>query len=150
MDNIKVKGKDIAIFISQGGVGSFPIGCDETCDIEFTTSTISVTSKCSKDPITGIIWDEIVPSINSVKISGQGLIPVLATAGYDEFSAQQLALAQFKQALVYITWGISGTNLFFGINAYLTTVKATGDYKDAARYNYTLMGTGPINTFAVS
>lgn len=150
MDNTKVRGKDITVYISGAVTGTYPIGCDEMADIEFTTSTIAITSKCSKDPITGIIWDEITPSINSWKVTGQGLIPMLATAGYDEVSAQQLAIAQFKQTLVYVTWGIAGTNLFFGGNAYLTTVKATGDYKDVSRYNYVLMGTGPVQTYAVS
>ena len=56
MDNTKIKGKDITVFASGVVPGrTYPIGCDETCDIEFTTSTIAVTSKCSKDPITGII-----------------------------------------------------------------------------------------------
>lgn len=148
-DVTKIAGKDIAVYVSIAGVGSYPVGCDETCDIEVTTSTITTTSKCSKDA-NDILWEEIVPNVNSVKVTGQGLIPQLATAGYDEVSSQVLASAQFKQQLIYFTWGISGTNLFYGMNGYITTIKDTGDYKDVAKYNYTIMGTGPINTFPVS
>jgi hypothetical protein len=145
MDTTKVRGVDIAVY-----VGNVPVGCDETCDLELTSSMVTTTSKCSKDPVTGVIWDEVIPNINSVKVTGSGLIPMLATAGYDEVSIQQLALMQINQTLIYFTWGIAGTNLFFGMNGYITTTKGTGDYKDVAKYNYTIQGTGKINTFPVS
>lgn len=144
MDTTKIRGVDIAVY-----VGNYPVGCDETCDIDITTSVITTTSKCSKDG-TGVLWEEILPSINSIKISGSGLIPMLATAGYDEVSIQQLALMQFNQTEIFVTWGIVRTNLFFGTNAYVINMKATGDYKDVAKYTYSFQGTGKVFLVPVS
>jgi len=144
MDLIKVRGKDIIITVN-----GMAIGCDETCDIEVSSSMITTTTKCSKDS-NGNIWEEVVPNINSVKFTGNGIVPFSTSAGYDENSFQQLASAQFRQLKCYVTWGIAGTNLFYGMDGYLTTNKATGPYNDVSKYNYAIQGTGPITTAAIS
>jgi hypothetical protein len=150
MDTNKIAGKDVAVYISDSVLGTFPVGCDDTCDIEVTTSMITTTTKCSKDPVTGILWDEIVPNINGLKITGSGLVPLSNSAGYDEYSFQQLASAQFGQKKVYVTWGIAGTNLFYGADGYITTSKATAAYNDVVKYNYTIQVTGKPTTNSIS
>lgn len=150
MDTNKIAGKDVAVYVSTSQGGTYPVGCDDTCDIEFTTSTIDATSKCSKDPVTGVVWEETVPNINSGKITGNGLVPLSNSAGYDEYSFQQLVSAQFAQRKVYVTWGIAGTSLFYGCDGWLTTNKATAAYNDLVKYNYTIQLTGKPVTNAIS
>jgi hypothetical protein len=152
MDTVKIPGKDIFVYISDSVEigGTYPIGCDDTCDIEITTSMIDTTTKCSKDG-NDVLWNEVLPNINSVKITGSGLTPLLNSAGFDEVSSQQLILAQMKQLKVYVTWGLANTfGMFFGANAYLSTTKVTASVKDVVKYNYTLEITGPIGTSAIS
>lgn len=147
MDTNKIAGKDVAVYM-----GDYPIGCDDTCDIEVSTSMITATTKCSKDPVTDVIWDEVLPNINSIKITGSGLVPFStdSAGGYDEVSFQQLAEAQFVQLKVYVTWGIAHTNLFYGADAYITTSKATAAYNDLVKYNYTLQITGKPTQNSIS
>jgi hypothetical protein len=141
----KLKGKDIIVMI-----GAYPIGCEDTCDIEVSTSTMTATSKCSKDPATGVVWEEILPNINSMKLTGAGLVPMSTSNSYDSYSFQQLMGAQFAQLKVYVTWGIAGTNLFYGADAYLMTNKATAAYNDIVKFTYTIQITGKPTTSAIS
>ncbi len=72
----KIKGKDIGFFID-----GIVVGCSEDCDIEITTSMITTTTKCSKDS-NGILFEENVPNINSIKFTGNGNVPASTSAGY--------------------------------------------------------------------
>lgn len=140
----KIKGKDIAITLN-----GYVIGCSEDGDIEVSTSIITTTTKCSKGS-NGVIWEEILPNINGMKFTGNGNVPVSTSQGYNEYSFQQLAGAQFAQLKVYVTWGIAGTNLFYGADAYLLTNKLTSPYNDVAKFSYELQVTGPPTTAAIS
>ncbi len=140
----KILGKDISITAN-----GYVIGCAEDGDIEISTSMITVTSKCSKGP-NGVIWEESLPNIISMKFSGGGFVPVSTSAGYDEYSFQQLALAQFSQVKVYVTWGIAGTNLFYGIDGYMSNVKLSSSFNDAAKFTYEITATGIPTTAPIS
>lgn len=140
----KIKGKDIAFFVD-----GIVVGCAEDCDIEITTSMITATTKCSKDS-NGVLWDEVLPNINSVKFTGNGNVPTSTSNVFDEYSFQQMASAQFAQLKVYVTWGIAGTNLFYGMDAWLTSNKLTSPYNDVAKYSFEVTGTGKITTSAIS
>lgn len=140
----KIKGVDVVVYI-----GNVPVGCEDTSDIEISTSSITTTSKCDKDS-SGVLWETNLPNINTVKFTGSGMVPFSTSAGYDEFSLQQLALAAISQQKIYITWGIQGTNLYYGMDGYLTTVKGTAAFNDVVKYNWTVNGTGKITTHAIS
>jgi hypothetical protein len=144
MASIKIRGKDIAITVN-----GIIVGCSEDGDIDVSTSMITATTKCSKGP-NGVIWDEVLPNINSMKFTGNGNVPVSTSAGYSEQSFEQLASAQFAQLKVYVTWGIVGTNLFYGVDGYLTSSKLTSPYNDVAKFSYEIQATGAPTTASIS
>lgn len=140
----KIRGKDIAFWIN-----GIVVGCAEDCDITITTSMITTTTKCSKGA-DGVVWDEVVPNINSVKFTGNGNVPASTSSGYSLNSFQQIALLQFSQTKVYVTWGITGTNLFYGMDAFLSSDKLTSPNNDVAKFSFEAIGTGKITTSAIS
>ena len=142
-EKIFIKGKDISFYVN-----GYVLGCAEDVDIEITTSMITTTTKCSN--VNGVLWEENLPNVNSIKFSGNGNVPQSTSQGYDVYSFQQLALAQFQQLKVYVTWGIAGTNLFYGMNAYLSSNKLSSPVEDVAKFSFDATGTGAPTTAAIS
>lgn len=143
-EKVYIRGKDISFYAN-----GYLVGCAEDVDIEITTSMINTTTKCSKDE-NGVLWETNLPNVNSIKFSGNGNVPISTSQGYDMYSFQQLALAQFSQLKIYVTWGIAGTNLFYGMNAYLSSNKLTSPVEDVAKFSFDVTGTGKPTTAAIS
>lgn len=143
-EKIFIRGKDISFTLN-----GYVVGCAEDVDIEITTSMINATTKCAKDG-NGVVNEVNLPNVNSYKFSGNGNVPQSTSQGYDVYSFQQLALAQMQQLKLYATWGIPGTNLFYGMDVYLTSSKLTSPVEDVAKFTFDAVGTGPITTAAIS
>lgn len=141
---IYFKGKDIIVYAN--GVA---VGCDKTATFKVTTKTADTTTKCSTDAA-GNLWTSILPIINSMEISGDGLT-VLGTGdsgGMNEYSTGKLMDLQFAMTKIYVTW-IRGAKTY-GYDAYITDVEETAPAEDVVAYKYTFAGTGPINIIPVS
>lgn len=144
-ERVKINGKDVAVYID-----GYLIACAQNVEITVNTTTTETTSKCSQDN-NKVLWQEIMPVMNSMEFTGDGLIPTLSSAGYDVYSFQQLSLAQFQQKKVYITWGIPAQQgLYFGINGYITTSGSAAPFDNVATFNFTVQSTGIPNTYPFS
>lgn len=144
----KLNGKDLIVYNS-----GHMIGCDTECSVEVSTSMSDATSKCDKDA-NGVMFQNQVPSINSLKVSGQGLIPVPPSSATTTStqSADDLIKLQLAQTKLYITFKSldSGIPLLYGFNAYITQIKVTGNHKDVAQYTYEFVSTGTVDFIPVS
>jgi hypothetical protein len=141
----KVKGKNIAV-----SVNGHVIGCDKTCSISFTTSTLDSTTKCSNDTVTGVMWAENNPNINSAQITGNGLVPLKNSAGTDPYSLQELANLQMNQGAVGVTWTSADGKIGYYATGWITSLKSDAGYDAELTYDYTIDINGKVSVTPLS
>lgn len=139
-----IEGKNLIVTVD--GV---PIGCDKSTNLEVTTAMYDTTTKCSQT--NGVLFQEQVPEVISTKMTGNGLVAIVTSAGLPhEVSAKYLLDAQYTQLKVYATWADAGNNIFYGADAYFTSLKVGANFNEVATYDYTLETTGAVLTIPVS
>lgn len=134
------KGKDIVVTADD-----YPIGCALDGTLTITTSFNSTLTKCDKSAVTGVLWQRNTPNVNSATLSGNGLVPILSSAGYDEWSISQLNHAIINQLPISVEWRHE-TNplLYYRGTGYLSTTSLGAPAEGEATYDFEITFDGEI------
>jgi predicted secreted protein len=134
-----INGKDLMLYVyGDGNIGTvdelYPVACDKTCSLEIDSDILETTVKDSG------YWKTFLPSFNSAKITGDGLVDYSKTMGLQSLQSKimQRTLVVFK-----LVAELSDTEkVIYGGQGYLTSVTVSGAVGSAASFSYQLTATG--------
>lgn len=133
-------------------VGSMPIGCSKTATIEVTSATSDSTTKCDVVIKDGkkILFTNNTPQAISWTLTDNGVVPVTVSGVTPEVTLTDLLGLQLSQTLVYAAFQDANSGIFYGGDAWITSVKATASTTEDLTYDVTLTGVGELSPIPVS
>lgn len=140
------KGSSVNIYMTREEDGGqlYPVGCAIDASYTLSTSFTSTVTKCDVSATTGVLWQRNTPNVNSGSMSGNGLVPMMDSGGYDEWSLKELNSAQIRQKRVIAEWKDEDRNLYLQAGGYLSTVSGGSPAEGEVTYDFELTFDGEV------